>query len=272
MQQKANIGMILWICALPVCGVGADLLADEQGPTADQAVSTVTAGEDFLTPSYVVPASEKTSLNQTEPIPSEVDILNEIFGTSAVVPPQKEAPQKPVQRTFSPATGVQKADKPLLTPLPDVMSVALDETPILPKKMPFTQTNYADQSLAFVESGMTGTFHIPREVRITFYSGQSSLSAQALKWARAFAVRVVRDPRLLAEIRVSEEQWKVQEKRLSMILQILKEEGVSPHQIRVYKTERNPDSILMGYVYNSEQTQSKTGVKTQTDEQKLIDW
>ena len=272
MQQKAIIGLMLLICAIPVCGIGADLLADEQGPTADEAVSTVTAGEDFLAPSYVVPSSEQRG-NQPAPIPSEVDILNEIFGTSAIVSEKKEtASSAPVQRTFSPKTGVQRTDQPLLSPLPEMLQVSLDEAQIPPKKTPFTRTSYADQSLAFVEGGVMGTFNMPREVRITFYSGQSSLSAQALKWVRAFAIRVVRDPRLLAEIRVSEQQWKLQEKRLSLILQILKEEGVSVHQIRVLKTERNPDSILMGYVYNSEQTVSKSGIKKHEDEQKLIDW
>ena len=269
MQQKAIMGLILWICAMPVYGISADLLADEQGPTAEGAVSTMTAGEDFLTPSYVVPSGGQRYVNQTAPIPSEVDILNEIFGTSTIT--EKPAPA-PVQRTFSPATGLQRTDQPLLSPLPEMLQVSLDETPIAPKKVPFTKTSYADQSLAFVEGGVMGTFNMPREVRITFYSGQSSLSAQALKWVRAFAIRVVRDPRLLAEIRVSEQQWKLQEKRLSMILQVLKEEGVSVHQIRVLKTERNPDSILMGYVYNSEQTLSKTGTKAHSDEQKLIDW
>ena len=272
MQQKAIIGLMLWIFAMPAYGIGADLLADEQGPTADDAVSAMTAGEDFLAPSYVVPSSEQRNVNQPAPIPSEVDILNEIFGTSSIVPEKKTPPAAPVQRTFSPASGLQRTDQPLLSPLPEMLRVSLDEAPIAPKKVPFNRTSYADQSLAFVESGVMGTFNMPREVRITFYSGQSSLSAQALKWVRAFAIRVVRDPRLLAEIRVSEQQWKLQEKRLSMILQILKEEGVSVHQIRVLKTDRNPDNILMGYVYNSEQTVAKTGTKAHEDEQKLIDW
>ena len=270
MQQKAIIGLMLLFWGMPVSGMGADLLADEQGPTADGAVSTMTAGEDFLTPSYVVPSSEQRPVNQPAPIPSEVDILNEIFGTPAVVS-EKKAPA-PIQRTFSPATGVHRTDQPLLSPLPEMLNVSLDEAPIPPKKVPFNRTSYADQSLAFVESGVMGTFNMPREVRITFYSGESALSAQALKWVRAFAIRVVRDPRLLAEIRISDQQWKIQEKRLSMILQILKEEGVSVHQIRVLKTERNPDSILMGYVYNSDQTMTKNETKTHENEQKLIDW
>ena len=53
MQQK---GLILWIfcmCSAPV--MAADLLSDEQGPTAPEAVATVTAGDDFLVPSYIVP-------------------------------------------------------------------------------------------------------------------------------------------------------------------------------------------------------------------------
>ena len=113
---------------------------------------------------------------------------------------------------------------------------------------------------------------MPREIRFTFYPGQSTFSAQALKWVKSFGKHVVNDPRLLVEIRVSEQNWKVQKKRLNVLLQILKEEGLSSHQIRLYKTGREENSILMGYAYNPDHTRAGENAKLSNGGQKTIDW
>ena len=256
---------------MPTAVFSADLLADEQGPTAVEAVSTVTANEDFLLPSYMAPGQNVASQDSTEPVPSEIDILNEIFGAPdpAVVATKKVT--APVQRTFSPRTGVQcEEDTPLLTPLPP-LSVIQNEPVIEAKKPFFKQMGYADQALAMA-SGTPSGLGMPREIRITFYPGQSSFSAQALKWAKSFAVRVVNNPTLLAEIRVSDQNWPIQEKRLAVLLQILKEAGVSVHQIRLYKTGREENTILMGYVNNPEYTSAGNAKTSGERVQKTIEW
>lgn len=244
-----------------------DLLADEQGPTAPEAIATVTANEDFLTPTYTVPAQQ-----QPTPVPSEVDILNEIFGsdTPEITTASVQNP-KPVQRTFSPRVGIQNENEPpLLTPLPP-LPIITAESEIPARKTYFKQTNYADQALALGGTPSSG-IGIPREIRITFYKNQSTLSAQALKWVKSFAMRVVNDPRLLAEIRFSDQNPKIQEKRLSLLLQVLKEAGLSAHQIRLYKTRRDENSILIGYVENPDDTPLKIVNKSTERTQKTIDW
>ncbi len=271
MQQKSFMLFLFCLCGTSLPVLSADLLADEQGPTAPEAVATVTAGEDFLLPSYVVPNENSTYSREPTPVPSEIDILNEIFGTSesAEIAPQKIS--KPIQHTFSPRTGVQNAnEEPLLTPLPPLPVIQNDVT-IEPKKVAFKQTKYVDQVLAMAsDAGSTVT--MPREIRITFYPGQSTFSAQALKWAKSFAVRVVNHPTLLAEIRVSENHWSVQEKRLAVLLQILKEVGVSSHQVRLYKTGRDENTILMGYTENPDYTGIGKTKNSKEGMQKTIDW
>ena len=269
MQRLRLSALILFLLNVPMGATGADLLPDEQGPTAAEAVSTFTAGEDFLTPSYIVPAETKS----TSPVPSEVDILNEIFGTSTLPESQKAAARPSIQTTFTPSTNVEKTGKkPLLTPLPPLPDVGnISEAVPEPKKVFFKRNGLADQALAVAAFPVSG-IGMPREIRITFYAGQSTFSAQALKWVRSFAVRVVNDPRLLVEIRVSEQDWKVQEKRLSILLQILKEEGVSAHQIRIYKSDREPENILIGYAQNSAYTMGGAEKASKEIVQKTIDW
>ena len=269
MQQKS---ILFLMCFLPIAVSAADLLADEQGPTAPEAITTVTANEDFLLPTYVAPTEPEKS-EQTAVVPSEIDILNEIFGSPDPVPvATKQVVTMPMQQTFSPRTGIEKTeDSPLLTPLPPLpVPVLSQDIKIEPKEKIIKQTDYADEVLEKATAPSAGLG--PREIRITFYPGQSTFSAQALKWAKAFALRVVNDPRLLLEIRVSEQNWKVQEKRLSILSQILKEKGVSAHQVRVYKTGREENSILMGYAYNPEYTSLGNGKKLGEREQKTIDW
>ena len=281
---KASLLTGVVSCLVPFFVDAADLKADEQGPTAPEAIATVTANEDFLLPSYVAPSEASSTSSQTAEtaassltaIPSEVDILNEIFGSSDPVQTANKqiaavaaaAPAR-TQTTFCPQTGVQKKEA-LLTPLPP-LPVIPSEVVIDPPKSTFKQSGYADQALATAASPSSG-IGMPREIRLTFYPGQAAYSAQALKWVKAFGVHVVNDPRLFAEIRVSEQNWNLQKKRLNILLQILKEVGVTSHQIRLYKTGRDENSILMGYVYNPEYTLMGNGKKSENGGQKTIDW
>ncbi len=271
MQQKSLIGLIFCLSVLPMTSLAADLLADEQGPTDPGAVVAVTANEDFLTPTYVAPAS---TVSSTMAVPSEVDILNEIFGSTSslsAVPPI--APErKTIQRTFSPKTGVQSQEEtPLLTPLPPLYQAPIEDAFIEPKKPVFEQTGLADQALAVAGSASSG-IGMPREIRIKFYPNQAAFSAQALKWIKSFAVHVVNNPTLLAEIHISNENPQLQEKRLSILVQILKEVGVSAHQVRLYKTGRDENTILMGYVNNPDYTVPGNNKKTKERVQKTINW
>ena len=290
-MQKRGIFLLL-ACFYGYAGfAGAEeLYTDEQGPTAVDAVDVAVVGDNFLTPSYVIPEApdetqsvdvvseeieENNELNNAEStgIPPEIDILSEIFGSSdlasltAPVLPKTPAAAK----TFTPAAGVQPVEnQPLLTELPPPLRFDTPAEIIEPKKSAVLKTTYADNALAMAESGLL-TKNMPREIRITFYPGMASFSAQALKWAKSFALHVVHDPRLMVEIRISQTNWGVQEKRLKVLLQILKEIGVSVHQIRIYKTNRDANSILMGYAKNPEKATSATRIVGEK-KQKTIEW
>jgi len=276
MQQKGVIFLALCLWGVGVQAASVDLLADEQGPTVEGAVETVTAEGDFLVPAHTIPAelsSDEVAQAVTAPVPSDIDILNEIFGSSQVTTSSETKTSQTVQRTFLPQ-GVQEQQgtMPLLTPLPPLPVVTMEPF-IETRKPPFVQNNYADQALAMAAAPANDSvFKMPKEIRVKFYSGHSAFSAQALKWVRSFAVRVVNDPHLLIEIRVSEKNWKVQEKRLSILFQILKEVGVSAHQVRVYKSDRDPDTLLMGYTNDPEQTIASTKKSSGRKTQKTIRW
>ena len=233
MLQKGLVFFVFCLCSVSAASWAADLLSDEQGPTAPEAVATVTANENFLTSTYATPEIQSQSV---APVPSEVDILNEIFGSdnpeSSVSSAMIAHNATPQQRTFSPRTGVQCDDEtPLLTPLPP-LKIPQSESDVPPKKVHFKQSGLADQAVAMATTTSSGV-GMPREVRITFYPDQSTFSAQAIKWVKSFAIHVVNNPTLLIEIRMSNQNPKIQRKRLSILLQILKEEGVSAHQIRL---------------------------------------
>lgn len=275
MQQRKIF--LLLACVFGFMGyAGAEeLQVDETGPTAPEAVETAVVGDDFLAPSYVIPEEPDTFMaDDPEGVPSEIDILNEIFGPSESISLLKPVPQaRPaVAKTFAPIPGIQRIDedRPLLTPLPPLTFEKLPEG-IEPKKRVVLKTEYADQAITMAESGTLNKLNMPREIKITFYPGQASFSAQALKWAKSFAIHVVRDPRLVAEIRISHQNWSIQEKRLKILLQILKEAGVSVHQIRVYKTKRDVNSILMGYKNDPEKGQGVTKIVGEK-KQKTIEW
>ncbi len=228
---------------------------------------------DFLLDTYTMPSdpiavSPASVMQNVTPIPSSVDILTEIFGKDAM----SLNANKPVvtqTRNFTPIPGMYYPKKAILTKLPDLPppQATVDryiKTTIDPV---IQQPEYADQMLEAMEKGTTTYFSIPKEVRIKFYPGQAHLSAQALKWIKSFAIKVRQDPRLILEIRVSEENWPLQSKRVGLMLQAVLEQGVSRHQIVVYKTNRAADSVLLGYANMLDQE-----VKVNKKRQKTISW
>lgn len=223
---------------------------------------------DFLGPTYAMP--DAPVFVQTPVVsPSNQDILTEIFGSNAITLNANQ-PVQPVQsRTIAPTPGMYRPKQNVLTKLPDlpVPSVTFEpsvDTTITPV---IKQPKYADDLLAEVQGGKKVMFSAPREVRVSFYPGQSSLSAQALKWIKIFALKVRNDPRLVLEIRVSDENWPLQSKRVALMLQTVMEQGVSRHQIYVYKSPRATDTVLIGYGQAVDKE-----VKKGKKQQKTISW
>lgn len=232
--------------------------------------------DDFLVETYSMPAEplsvqpQTVSQNIVAPMPSDKDILTEIFGEGAMTLNANQPIAPPVQtRQFSPTPGLYYPKQAILTKLPDLPApqmtverfVDTTHTPVI------QQSDLADQLLESVEQGKTPYFSIPKEVRIKFYPGQSDLSAHAMKWIKAFALKVRNDPRLVIEMRASEENWPLQSKRLGLMLQTILETGISRHQIVIYRSPRSVDAILLGYGRMADQE-----VKMNKKRQKTISW
>ena len=210
--------------------------------------------DDFLVETYSMPA-DPVSVQAVPAVPNvltvanDKDILTEIFGSDAMTLNANQ-PVAPVQeRNFAPMPGLYYPKQAILTKLPDLPPpqqtyeryVDTKITPVI------HQPDYADQLLEATTQKKSVFFSVPREVRIKFYAGQSNLSAQAMKWIKSFATIVRDDPRLVVEIRASGENWPLQSKRLTLMLQAILEQGVSRHQIVIFKTGRSVDSVLLGY-------------------------
>ena len=89
---------------------------------------------------------------------------------------------------------------------------------------------------------------MPKEIKVSFYKNAFSLSGQAMKWVKAFSLGAIQDPRLMIEIRMSTENQALQEKRLKLIEQVMIQNGLSWHQLKVVWTQRNPHSVWLRYV------------------------
>ena len=72
------------------------------------------------------------------------------------------------------------------------------------------------------------------------------------------------------DIRASSEDWPLQSKRVGLLIQIILEQGVSRHQIRIFKTEREVNTVLLGYT----QTEiiPNEMVKHERKKQKTLRW
>lgn len=253
-MKRFFVGMAVFWCGLVAYAQSNEVVVM---PNAD----------DFLGPTYAMP--DAPVFVEKPQMPLQKDVLSEIFGDNALKLNANQPVQPIESKTITPTPGMYRPKQNILTKLPDLPvptmtfepSVDTTITPVI------KQPKYADDLLAEVQGGKKVMFSAPREVRVSFYPGQSSLSAQALKWIKIFALKVRDDPRLVVEIRASDENWPLQSKRVALMLQTVMEQGVSRHQIYVYKSPRDTDTVLIGYGQAVDKE-----VKKGKKQQKTISW
>ena len=245
-----------------VLGWGFCLLAQESGfvvnPDADE----------FLGPTYALPG-DPVFVETPESNLGNKNVLAEIFG-SDMISLNSNQPVVPVQsKTFTPKPGMYYPKQSVLTKLQELPPPQLTQEPFVDTTITpiIKQTDFVDRLLSAIQENKRMTLSVPREIRISFHPGQSALSAQALKWIKVFSLKVRKDPRLVIEIRVSEQDWPLQSKRVALMLQAVMEQGVSRHQIFVYKTARSMDTVLLGYGQALDKEVEKSKKK-----QKRISW
>lgn len=86
---------------------------------------------------------------------------------------------------------------------------------------------------------------MPAEIRLTFKPDSAEISAQAVKWVKAFGARVKKDIQRAIEVRMSSENFPLQEKRFALIRSTLVGVGVQDAQILPVVSDRTPHTIVL---------------------------
>ena len=168
------------------------------------------------------------------------------------------AVEQPAEVVESPEIKVvlqqEQQKKPLLIPFGVVQESVVEEE--LPSVSPVYEnrpipSKYAEQVIrAYRSKNKKYQQYIlmPSEIRISFYEGADTISGQGLKWVQAFAAKVIQDPTKKVQVRLSDKEIKLQNRRLKLITATLQGIGVSRHQIDILWTKRDKNSIILRVV------------------------
>ncbi len=107
---------------------------------------------------------------------------------------------------------------------------------------------------------------IPTEMRLTFRPESSEISAQSVKWIKAFGQKAKKDIQNAVEVRMSSVDLEVQEKRFAIIHSILTGVGMEDVQIIPIITDRTPHTIVLRMIVLPEEgyteyTSEEGGIK-----------
>ena len=86
---------------------------------------------------------------------------------------------------------------------------------------------------------------IPTELRLTFKPNSTEMSSQSIKWVKAFGQRAKKDIQNAVEVRMSNKEPALQEKRFLMIRNTLLGSGMEDVQILPVMTDRTPHTIVL---------------------------
>lgn len=86
---------------------------------------------------------------------------------------------------------------------------------------------------------------VPTELRLTFKPDSSEMSAQSVKWVKAFGQRAKKDIQNAVEVRMSNIDPDLQEKRFALIRSTLTGVGMEDVQIIPVMTDRTPHTIVL---------------------------
>lgn len=86
---------------------------------------------------------------------------------------------------------------------------------------------------------------LPTELRLTFKPGTSEISTQSVKWIKAFGQRAKKDIQSAVEVRMSNQETGIQEKRFALIRSALVGAGMEDAQIIPVVTNRTPHTIVL---------------------------
>lgn len=211
------------------------------------------------------------------PIPATVNPAGEAAPTPAAAPAaaSSAAPAKasvipaPSQTAASAPAAENKTDPSLVNKLFSIFNSSGDEPmPTIGGAVPLTEEKKeaskesssdsasdkkevktvvlkAEPTLSAAKEKKTEQEILPTEIRLTFKPDGAEISAQSVKWIKAFGLRVKKDIQRAIEVRMSNENIPLQEKRFALIRSTLVGIGVEDAQIVPFMTNRSPHTIIL---------------------------
>ncbi len=116
---------------------------------------------------------------------------------------------------------------------------------------------------------------LPVEMRLSFQPNRAEISGQTLRWIKAFANKARLDNSTALEIRIDGTNFQdLQQKRLTLLHNILLHDGVLQEKINTVFTEREPNSFIIRTVKvnNNTKNGNKEGNKTINQPGRYLQW
>lgn len=203
-------------------GTPAPVVAQNPTPASVPTATTAPAA------APIIPAAAQTATpaadGQKADDPSLVNKLFSIFNSSS------SDESMPTIGGAVPLSDDKKEEAPVAEPAAAaVKTVVLKEAPAAAK----TADKDKEQEI------------LPSEIRLTFKPDGAEMSAQSVKWIKAFGLRVKKDIQRAIEVRMSNENIALQEKRFALIRSTLVGVGVNDAQIVPFMTNRSPHTIIL---------------------------
>lgn len=96
---------------------------------------------------------------------------------------------------------------------------------------------------------------LPTEIKLSFQPNRAEISGQTLKWIEAFANKTIEDGSVALEIRIDgTSSFELQQKRLSLLHNILTNKGVEYKKINTVFTTREPNSFIIRTVRTNDKS------------------
>ena len=124
---------------------------------------------------------------------------------------------------------------------------------------------YADKVLEATQTNQELPLIMPMDLKVSFYPNAADFSGQTIKWLKVFTHKALQDPRYVIEVRLSNENLLLQQKRLFVIQKILANSGLSSHQLVVDYVKRPKDILVLRMV----KKEPNVGLPSRTKKEKV---